>query len=149
MLPIESPYDFRLRMLQTNPLDINDGSPAASDEYTIKRGATLVVPQGDVVYTAALDFCDFMLRSMKSPVMTACDGDGDIVVTIDESYKSYKCYRIETSVDGIKITAHDDRGAQQALFRLEEIMCERSAPHIKLGVEERAPLYAPRMTHSG
>lgn len=141
-------YDFRLKLLRGPEKGIADGAKAAEDEFLLEDGVRVVVPDTDVVMTAARDFADYMLSSMETPVLLAHKGDGGVTVTIDPSYGSYKSYRIDVN-DRIRIVAHDERGAAQAMFRLEERMTLRRYPCLKKGSEEHAPLYSPRMTHSG
>ncbi len=192
MLKKEKPYDFRKRMLTANAFDVYDGKKKPEEnQFVLQPGTSLYIPEGEVCYTAAVDFCDFCFRSMNTPVLLQkCDRNDivikvdedsrsnaasernegcresnecsaeerlrkretndkkNIVIKIDESYKSYKSYRIEVG-HGIRITAHDERGAAQALFALEEMMLTNHAPFVEKGIIERAPLYSPRMTHSG
>ena len=68
---------------------------------------------------------------------------------MDPGYGTYKAFRAEVTAQGVCITAHDERGAAQGLFFLESQMSARHAPFLPFGVTERAPLFSPRMTHSG
>lgn len=152
MLRKEKNYEFRKRMLNVNKAGMRDGNVnPTEDEFVIHSGMTVYIPQDEVVYTAAKDFVDFMYTSMETPVLLTSDvlQKADIIVKIDATYKDYKSYRIVVKTDGIQIVAHDARGAAQALFRLEDRMLTRHAPFLQVGVEERSPLYTPRMTHSG
>lgn len=149
MLKEEKLYGFRSRLMQVNKPGCRDQRlQPAEQEWELKAGMRLCFPNDPVVYTAAKDFGDFMLVSMETPVLL-CHDSGDIRIIIDKSYGSYKAYRLEVKGEGITITAHDDRGAAQALFRLEDMMLTRHAPFVPFGIEEHAPQYTPRMTHSG
>ena len=149
MLRNEKPYDFRKRMLTVNKSDVYTGDKTPSEnQFELKSGMIVSIPEGDVCYTAASDFSDFCFRSMNTPILLQKNKEADITVSIDENYKGYKSYRIEIEND-IKITAHDERGAAQALFALEEMMLTNHAPFLEKGITERSPLYSPRMTHSG
>lgn len=152
MLRKEDKYEFRKRMLKVNKFGMRHGDvKTTEDDFVIRSGMTVCIPRDEVVYTAAKDFGDFMYTSMETPVLLTSDVSqkADIVVKIDATYKDYKSYRIVVETDGIQIVAHDARGAAQALFRLEDRMLTRHAPFLQVGVEERSPLYTPRMTHSG
>jgi len=153
MLKEEKRYEFRDRLRKVNPTNVlYISAEPASDEFVLTAGMTVQIPDDAVIYTAAKDFADFMLTSMETPVCIskkAINGSNGIKVTVDESYKTYKAYKTEVSANGITITAHDARGAAQALFRLEDIMLTRHAPFVPFKKEERKPLYSPRMVHSG
>ncbi len=152
MLPQEKNFAFRQRMRQVNPPAVHTpGAQPTKQEFALSAGARLCIPQDEVLYTAARDFVDFMYVSMDTPVLLCHNNAsaGDICVTIDPAYKSYKSYKITVTAKKIEILAHDARGAAQALYRLEDRMLTRHAPFLALGAEERSPLFAPRMTHSG
>ncbi len=118
-------------------------------EFAITPGMKLHIPREDAVYTAAKDFMDFMYASMETSVSLWEEDGADMVVQIDKTYGSYKSYQITVTESGIRVLAHDARGAAQGLYRLEDRMLTRHAPFLKKGTEERAPIYSPRMTHSG
>lgn len=152
MLKIEQRYEFRNRMRETNKKGGYIRTTVKADnEFALYNGAILNIPDDEVVYTAAKDFADFMYKTMETPVLISSSDAQNcaINVIIDPSYKSYKAYKTETTPSGIQITAHDARGAAQSLFRLEDIMSARHAPFIPCSIEERAPMYSPRMVHSG
>jgi len=150
MLKEEKSYAFRQRLLQVNPpAALKANVVAAPEEFRVCPGMTLSIPRDSVIYTAAKDFGDFMLVSMETPILLMTDHPGDITITVDPDYKSYKSYEITVTGQGVWIKAHDARGAAQALFRLEDRMLTRHAPFLHYGQETRLPLYSPRMTHSG
>ncbi|MBE6929092.1 MAG: hypothetical protein E7463_02330 [Ruminococcaceae bacterium] len=152
MLKEERRFQFRERLSQVHPTDIRDESIAkAADELLLDDGLIIRLPNdaGDVILTAARDFTDFLFTSMNVSARFAKKGSGEITLIIDPAYKTYKAFRVETNAAGIVITAHDERGAAQGLFYLEDVMSARHAPYIPHGITERAPLFSPRMTHSG
>ncbi len=152
MLKKERPYQFRERLCQVHPANIRDFSLVpAEDEYVLNDGIVISVPAdcGNIIINAAKDFCDYLYTSMDLSGRFTKQQGGNITVSVDPAYGSYKAFQAEISADGISITAHDERGAAQALFFLEEEMSTRHAPFIPFGCTERAPLFSPRMTHSG
>lgn len=152
MNKVERKYQFRERLSQVHPANIRDHSLTKNtDEYELHEGLVISLPPdaGEVALTGAKDFCDFLYTSMHISARYTQWGRGDITVVVDPSYKDYKAFRAEVKADGVTLTAHDERGAAQALYFLEEEMSARHAPFVRLGVTERAPLFTPRLTHSG
>lgn len=152
MLHEERRFQFRQRLCQVHPADIRDDSLAATDsEFVLFDGLVISIPDdaSDVIITAAKDFCDFLFTSMNISARYAKKSGGEISIVVDPSYGSYKAFQVDVTANGILITAHDDRGAAQGLFYLEDEMSVRHAPFVSYGQTQRAPLFSPRMTHSG
>lgn len=152
MLREERKYQFRERLSVVHPLNARDCTiKKAADELALTESLLISIPAdaGDVLLTGARDFCDFLFDSMDIAAAVSRKEAGLISVKVNPTYGTYKAFRIEVTPEQILITAHDERGAAQGLFFLEEEMTARHAPYIKYGVTERAPLFSPRMTHSG
>jgi len=155
MLREEKNYDFRKRMRKLHDKDIRDPFAVASAEETVfEDGLVISVPEGSgkVVINGARHFIDFLFISLGvSAALTekAVAGANTVRVIIDESYGTYKAFKLEVSADGTRIVAHDERGAMQAFFLMEEEMKLRRAPFLPEKTFERAPKFYPRMTHSG
>lgn len=152
MLKREKRFEFRKRLSEVYKLDVRNYEILKSDtEYEISDGSVISIPEnsGEVLVTAARDFCDFLFCSINISARFTKKSGGDISIIIDESYGEYKAFRLDVAENGIKITAHDERGAAQALFFLEDEMLNNSAPFIGFGVTERVPKFSPRMTHLG
>lgn len=152
MLSEERKYQFRERLSCVHPKNMRDYNLQRElDEFCFSDGIAVVLPKdaGEVVVTGARDFCAFLFDSMDVSARISRGGEGRITVIIDPDYGSYKAFRAEVTQDGIIITAHDERGAAQGMYFLEEEMTARHAPYVKCGTTERAPLFSPRMTHSG
>ncbi len=152
MLKEERSFQFRERLSQVHPSDVRDyHTEKISGEAEICDGAVIRLPDdaGEVVVTAARDFCDFLFTSMNLSARYTKQGRGDITLVVDPAYGSYRGFRADVTEGGITVTAHDERGAAQGLFFLEAEMLTRRAPYIKTGITERATLFSPRMTHSG
>lgn len=152
MLCEERKYQFRERLSIVHPSDIYDGTVVKKDdEFVLPDGLAVVLPvdAGEVAVTGARDFCEFLFDSMHISARVARRGEGAVTVVVDPDYGAYKAFKAEITPDGITITAHDERGAAQGLYFLEDEMTARHAPFVKYGITERAPLFSPRMTHSG
>jgi len=148
----ERKYQFRERLCVVHPANIRDPlAKKAPGEMALEDCFVLSVPAdaSDVLLTGARDFCDFLFTSMDISAAISRKRNGMISVVIDPAYGSYKAFRAEITPEQITITAHDERGAAQGLFFLEDEMTARHAPFLTCGVTERAPLFSPRMTHSG
>ena len=152
MLKTEHKHQFRERLAVVHPKNIRDYTVEKADgEFEVKDGAIIALPPdaGEVAVTAARDFCDYLFDSMNISARVARSTAGTIAVTIDESYRKYRSFKAEVSESGVGITAHDERGAAQALFYLEEKMSAVRAPFLRFGTAERGTLFSPRMSHSG
>lgn len=152
MLKEERKYQFRERLNVVHPRNIRDYAlEKAVNEIALAECFMITVPSdaGDVLLTGARDFCEFLLDAMDIAAGVSRKGAGLISVKVDPAYGTYKAFRAEITPEAIVITAHDERGAAQGLFFLEEEMSSRHAPYLKCGVTERAPRFSPRMTHSG
>lgn len=148
----EPRYAFRKnKYLQVRKPCRDMACQAKTGEFVLPSPTVIIFERdaGEVVRQAVADFSRFLLDGMGTPSRIQYNGQGDVVIHIDPTYKNYKCYRIETNAEGLHIIAHDDRGAQQALFHLEFCMRDRRAPFIRFGVVEREPLFSPRMVQSG
>ena len=117
----EAPYAFRQRLVTVHRQDRRDFSlrPAA-DELEIADGARIVVSASApaLVVHAARDFQDYLLLSMgvNASVLAAdatvrdrdaLDGIPGIAVALDASLG--RGYAVETSVDGVRIAALNER----------------------------------------
>ena len=148
----EKPYQFRERLSIVHPLkfkDIPDTFPERT--FALRDGAVITLGEnaGEVIITAARDFCEYLFDTMSVSARIARTGEATVKITVDSAYGKYKSFKVTVSEDGIDILAHDERGAAQALFFLEDEMSSNAAPYIAWGITERSPLFSPRMTHSG
>ena len=154
----EQNYDFRKELLTVHEKNIRNflRTPKA-DEHLLVDGTKISIASNapEVISVAAEDFCDYLSVSMGVKASVVTEGKGDITVRLASDvgvdlgeFAAYKGFRIETDKDGIVITAHDDRGAQQALFYLEDLMTFAHAPVIAYGKIEKRAMYTPQMVHS-
>ena len=160
----EAPYDFRRRLELVHEAGRRDpAEKPAADEFAFVDGAEVRVPASadEVLELAAKDFCGYLRVSMGvdarfvhgASVSRTAATDGavpaasSVDIAIDGSL-SARAYRIDVG-GGVKVVAADSRAAAQALYHLEDLMNLRCAPFLKRGVENRRPMFSPRMTHSG
>ncbi|MBR5587218.1 MAG: hypothetical protein IKW02_04580 [Clostridia bacterium] len=154
----EKAYAFRDILTQIHKENLIDNSVRPSaDDFIIKNGMTIgILPDStEVIRVAAEDFAHFLSVSMGVSVKVTESEDADIFVGTKEDISfdlgDADCYKGFCTEVGDKITVcgFDDRGAAQGLYFLEDEMSERRAPFLKKKTEKRAPLYSPRMVHSG
>lgn len=152
---MEKKYQFKEEMLNIHKKDRRDLSlKPCSDEFEIKNGFSLVVPQnaGDVTMTAVRDFVDYLFTSMNISAMISYEGDKNAVkISLNQNIgdaSGYMGYRITVEDDVITLEGYDERGIAQGLYHLEDVMNIRKAPFVKKGLTERKALFSPRSTHS-
>ncbi len=163
MLKKEVNYEFRKRMLSVHQKDRRDYSKIKADnELEIFDGMAVYIPKNSepVLINAARDFSDYMFDSMGVSVIIKkgdkTNSESAIVIKLADEcgydlgdYATYRGYKLIVDNNGITIYANDYRGAQQALFYLEDLMNIRRAPYLKCGSESRKPMFSPQMVHSG
>ena len=157
-MKIEQNYDFRKELLTIHEANVRDfeRKPLAEEFFFADDAKVLIAPNApEVIAVAAEDFCDYLSVSMGVKASVITEGKGDVTVRLAKDagvdlgeFAAYKGFRIETGKDGIVITAHDDRGAGQALFYLEDLMTFAHAPVIAYGTIEKRAMYTPQMVHS-
>ena len=158
----ENAYDFRKKLLTVHESDVRDYSKAVpEDALLLKDGLIIEIGTTDnaVIQTAAADFVDFFAVSMGIQATLSQTGEhsGANVVRIALAEDTgadlgeaagYKGFLIEIN-EGIRVHGYDDRGAAQALFYMEDLMCMEHAPYLKKGEIRKKPMFAPQMIHSG
>ena len=127
----EKNYDFRRELLTVHAPNVKKASRKEKEgELWLKDGARVAISENasEVIRLAAEDFCDFLSVSMGLSASVISEGEGDITVRLAAEvgadlgeFAAYKGFRIETDGNGIVITAHDDRGAAQALYYIEDM----------------------------
>jgi len=140
MRKIERSYEFREKLLTIHQENLRDVSCLPEEnELVITDGFIVDISQatGDVVLAAAKDFQDYMLLSMGVSVLLVRkemkQETGCIRVLLDPLGKSlnlangYMGYKLIVE-DSITIIAHDERGAAQAFYYLEDLITLRKAP---------------------
>ena len=158
MVKTEKNYDFRRELLTVHEANArkNERKPKA-DELWLADGARICIDADapEVIAVAAADFCDYLSVSMGVSASVVTAGKGDVTVRLASDagidlgeFAAYKGFRIETDENGITVTAHDDRGAGQALFYIEDLMTFEGAPCLAYGKIEKRAMYTPQMVHS-
>ena len=158
MVKSEERYAFRKELLTVHKANArNFERKPRAEECFLADAVKVVVKESasEVITVAAEDFCDFLSVSMGITASLVTEGQGDITVRLASDagidlgeFAAYKGFRIETNADGIVITAHDDRGAAQALFYVEDLMTFAHAPVLAYGKIEKRAMYTPQMVHS-
>lgn len=158
----EQKYDFRKKLLRVHQPDLLDPDRKKKEnEFLLQNGAAIQISAGagEVMRTGACDFVDFLKTSMgvSAYVRTADINGKEPEVTVEFAkdagvdlgeVSSYKGFLICTDAKGIRIFAFDERGAAQALYYLEDLMCFESAPVIPFGEVRKKPMFSPQMVHS-
>lgn len=157
-MKIEQNYDFRQELLTVHEKNLRDPARMPnSGEYWLTDGASIAISPAasEVIVVAAKDFTDFLSVSMQLSSKVATEGSANITVRLAAEaeidlgeFAAYKGFRIETTKDGITITAHDERGTAQALYYIEDLMTFEGAPCLAYGKIEKRAMYTPQMVHS-
>lgn len=155
MVTCEKKYQFRERMRCIHPGNIRDFSLSATeDEVEVGSGWQLVLPEGygDVVFTAAKDFQEYLFTAMNVSVLLAGGvlpdktQENSLILTLDlEQKEDY----VITVGESIIVKGRSERGLAQALYCLEDKMSVRKAPFLKKEEIRHTFLFSPRMVHSG
>ena len=151
-------YDFRRELLTVHEADLFDPKRLPREnEFLLGEGATVAVSPDahEVIRVAAEDFCEFLSVSMgiSASVVTGTTGNVTVRLARDAGvdlgkFAAYRGFCIETDACGTVITAHDERGAAQALYYIEDLMTFEKAPVLAFGKIEKRPMYSPQMVHS-
>lgn len=154
----EQNYDFRKELLTIHESDVrNFERKPKADEFFFADDVKIRVEANapEVISVAAEDFCDFLSVSMGVNAKVVTEGKGTVTLRLASDagvdlgeFAAYKGFRIETDKDGVTVTAHDDRGAAQALFYMEDLMTFAHAPVLAYGKIEKRAMYTPQMVHS-
>lgn len=150
----ENRYDFRKRLREVHRKGVRDyDRKPRKDEIIIENGAVVSIPAlADVVLlTAVKDFIDYLSVSQGVTARLTADAPGVLEFELLTCDVLTPVKRMENSIEigeNIKISAYNERGLAQGLYRLEQMMNLRRAPFLKKGLYHSAPLFSPRMTHS-
>ena len=154
---MEKKYEFKLDLLKVHKSDVRRaGLLPEKDEYELKNGLTLVLPEydeDDVILTAAKDFIDYLFVSQGVSAMLGREAMGAECLTISLNRDlgdaaGYMGYRLTVTKTGISLEGYDVRGVAQGLYALEDMMNLRRAPFVKHGVVARRALFRSRLTNS-
>jgi len=164
----ERNYEFRKRLLEVHKTDIRDYDilPQENEIEVNEEWEIVVYKESDrVILTAAKDLQDYFFTSMGLSLRLVRTDDirGEAekgfkkivyitkgsVPELGEALDTPRSYRLIADEDRIILCGHDERGAAQASYYLEDLMNMKRAPIVKKRDEIRKPLFSPRMIHSG
>lgn len=149
-------YEFKKELLQVHKKDRRDFSQIPeTNEFVIPKGLLVVLPESydSVVLTAAKDFADYMLISMKTAVMVTENSSSQTSLKLSYNKNigdasGYMGYRITVSDNGITLEGYDSVGIAQGLYFLEDLMNLRRAPFLEKKTIAKKALFSPRFAQS-
>ncbi len=154
---MEKNYDFKTDLLTVHKRGVRNPSLSPRpDEYEIRNGLTLLLPEydeDDVILTAARDFLDYLFVSQGvSAMLSKGEATGDalcisLTTELGEA-AGYMGYRITVTDAGITLEGYDVRGVAQGLYALEDRMNLRRAPFLTKGTVARRAVFKSRRTNS-
>ena len=154
----EQNYDFRRELLTVHEADRrNPARTPQPNEYWLEQGAKIAITPDapEVIAVAAADFCDYLSVTMGVKASLVTQGKGNLSVALASTlgvdlgeFAAYQGFRILVDAEGITVLAHDDRGAAQALYYIEDLMTFAGAPCLAFGKIEKRAMYTPQMVHS-
>ncbi len=158
----ESSYEFRKRLNVVHKPGRRDLSlEAKSGEVAIRDGWKIEVgPEAsEYVVNVAKDLQDYLFTSMNvSTLLVRESPSGGKAIRLTSAARSpelgknltvARSYRIVVEQDAISICGFDERGVGQGCYYLEDLMNLREGPFVPVMDEVRAPVFSPRMVHSG
>jgi hypothetical protein len=158
----ERNFQFRQRLNEVHRSDRRD--PEAQPrpgETAVGEGWRIVyeADASDYLVGVAQDLQDYFLTSMGIPMLLAPGGDTGaqaIVFTTKEQSPELgaeltvpRSYRLIVEPEAITICGIDERGVGQGCYYLEDLMNLREGPFVEAQDSTRAPIFSPRMIHSG
>ena len=156
---IEKNYDFRKRLLQIHKPKFINSTKAVENAFNFKEPVTVYLSDcKDVVMSTAVnDFIDclevsFNTKAVKTDeaekaqikVCLACENNTDL-----GEAASYRGFLVKSDESGVCVYGHDNRGAAQGLYYLEDVMSFEGATAVPYGDVCKKPLFSPQMVHSG
>ncbi len=160
-------YDFRNRMLPLHPSGItNDAVWRSLTGCRIDDSWEILVPASAsrLLQYAGRDLRDFFdtalsvyprLRKTGNVRAELKSPEKKIVICTAQDYpcefKSLQkmAYHVTVTAQSVFICGKTDRGAAQGVYHVEDDLRQNEGPVVTLEDCERAPLFSPRMTHSG
>ncbi len=165
-LPTEEAYAFRKRLdaVHKRARRLRSLQPAANEVCIGDRwNVGVCTGCSAVLLHAARDFRDYLcdcmglsVRLIRRPAARLAQEKACVVLCeksemppFGAGLKTARGYRITATAERIVVCGCDDRGAAQGAYFLEDRMNLREAPFVAHGETVRAPLFSPRMVHSG
>lgn len=146
----EKRYAFRKELTRSNTPFAYELRQKMDNEISLLGGAIINGPDGAVFAHAKSDFIDYLkvCFGVKENTNDAVKITVKITKEGLEDVCDYKGRVTTISDNGIVILAHDERGAAQAIYDLEDLMTEKKQPYLSFGKTKNKPLFSPRMAHS-
>ncbi|WP_409345527.1 hypothetical protein [Paenibacillus sp. MBLB4367] len=164
----EKNYEFRKRLEVVHKPDRRDPNVRASAqevEITDEWRIVIAKDAGPVVLNVAKDLQDYLLVSMdvsvpvrrvSDPALAASSEENVIVLAerrqlpaLGQNLTEPRSYRLFAEANRITVCGFDERGVGQGSYFLEDLMNLKEAPIVSRQDITRAPLFSPRMVHSG
>lgn len=162
----ERPYGFRQRLNTVHTPGRRDPAQRpAGDEIALDDSWRIEVASdaGEYLVRVAQDLQDYLFTSMtvSVPVVRRAAGQAATLphairlatrTEIPEAGAGLsvpRSYQLRCEAQGVLICGRDERGVGQGCYYLEDLMNLREAPFLSPGEVVRAPLFSPRMVHSG
>lgn len=152
---MEKNYDFRERLRAVHKENRRrDGAWEKIDGAVVDDTWEIVFPDGagKVILNAAWDLQEYFRVSMGVyvKIVPASKKSGGKAITLEMGLAAEpSSYRLRCEVEGIWIQGSDERGTAQGCYALEDRMNLNGGPVLERCDLQKAPLYSPRMTHSG
>lgn len=155
ILLAERNFEFRKRLNVVHLPDRRD--PAAAPrpgETTIGEGWRISLPAqaSDYLLGLANDLQDYFFTSMGVSLLLAYEATGPqtIVLAVGEpSLSKPRSYRLIVTGETVTVHGFDERGVGQGCYYLEDLLNLREGPFLEAQDVVRAPIFSPRMIHSG
>ncbi|MBI4023375.1 MAG: hypothetical protein HY360_00235 [Verrucomicrobia bacterium] len=164
----EKCFEFRRRLEQVHATNRRDPSVKPGHaEVLIETGWRIAISEqaSPLVMNVARDLQDYLLVSMRVSVLLVqvpslsqavknasrmiLLGTKENLPALGRGLSVSRSYRIVCSAGGMVVCGCDERGVGQGSYFLEDLMNLREAPILKCQDVTRAPVFSPRMTHSG
>ncbi len=164
----ERNYQFRQRLNVVHTAGRRDPAlQARRAEVAVRDGWCICVGAGadEFLLQTAKDLQDYLFTSMDVSTLVSRQAAGadpaqppprSIILTTKTAAPALgrdltvaRSYRIVTRAGRIIICGYDERGTAQGCYHLEDLMNLREAPFVTKGELVRAPVFSPRMIHSG
>lgn len=155
----EKNYDFRKKLLRIHkPIELNHNNPL-NNHLVLKSSVKIFLYDwnNEVMSTAVLDFIDFLKTAFGiKAVPTEKEENAHIKVGLSKDAdvdlgdaKSYRGFMVNIDEKSAQVWGHDDRGAAQGLYYMEDLMYFEGVPALPLGTTCKKPMFSPQMIHSG
>ncbi len=158
-MPVEQHYDFQKRIADVHPANLRDRTrkaAAGETEITSKWRIAIAEDASEYLERVASDLGQFFAQSMAIELECVRGTTGraskkEIVLRVDSASAPQKkrAYRLDVTADGVEVAGFDERGTGQGAYYLEDLAKLRRAPFLPRGAKRRAPIFSPRMFHSG